>query len=264
MGGRPASPDSAELATTAWLRRARWAVAAAALICVAAGLIWVYRAALVGDVMGAASGAAICLGVIVLDYCAAGVLRLGGKVLRNTRRLDETQRRLEELARSVDAGNEAAFVAAVGRENVEALVAARLDRDAFPRLVSFDRGHPVTQQSPAEPKDRSAPTADADSAPAESVDPTDSAANPEPVADEDALEAGDAELERLVHKEMLRLRDEFGQFVRAGDYASALTTGDRIVALFPDSPLAADFRAIRMHLQRRLPKNKSAERITAG
>ena len=209
-----------EPATTPWLRRARWAVVLATVACLAAGLIWIYRSAMEGQVLQAVAGAALCLGVIALDFAAGAVLRLGGAVLRCAGRLDGLETRVASIEATVDALTETADAAAVGRENAESLVAARVDRDAFPRLVNGQEH--ATAQKQQWPGRVSAAT------------------------------AGQRQLEDLARREMLRLRDEFAEFVRRGDYAAAVSTGQRIEALFPQSDLAAQFRALREHLVQRV------------
>ena len=208
-----------EPATTPWLRRARWAVALAAIACLAAGLIWTYRSAMAGEVLEAVAGAAFCLSVIALACAAGAVLRLGGVMLRCAGRLDGLETRVASLEVTLDAFAEGPDLAAVDRQKAEALVAARLDRDAFPRLVSGQDEQTLEKRGPH--------------------------GAPSPVT------AGQRRLEQLARREMVRLRDQFGGFVRSGDYAAALGTGERIVSLFPESDLAAQFKAIRQHLLHR-------------
>ncbi len=47
------------------------------------------------------------------------------------------------------------------------------------------------------------------------------------------------------------LRDSFAESVRIGDFTTALSKGDEIVELFPESRMAADFQSLRSHLERR-------------
>lgn len=208
-----------EPVTTPWLRRVRWAVALAAVACLAAGLIWVYRSAMAGEVLKAVAGAAFCLSVIALDCAAGAVLRLGGVMLRCARRLDNLESRMASVEVTLDAFTEAPDLAPVDRHKAEALVAARLDQDAFPRLINSGDEQTLEERG-----------AEVASSPAT---------------------AGQRRLEQLARREMVRLRDEFAGFVRNGDYAAALATGERIVTLFPESELAAQFQSIREHLLRR-------------
>jgi hypothetical protein len=61
--------------------------------------------------------------------------------------------------------------------------------------------------------------------------------------------------------ESQQLRRQFGEQVRAGDYAGALATGDAILREFPDSAMAREYQNIRPHLQARLPgRSKVASR----
>jgi len=217
-----------------WLRQARWAVAVAAVISVGAGLIWVYRSAVQGDVPAAAAGAAICIGAICLEIAAAGVLRQAVQGLRSARRLDELEQRLAELEELWYAPEEASDPQPVAQENAAALVAASLDRDVYPRLIPL----PGLEEQLAGAGKHTTP--------------------------EESPDQIDRELDELVHREMLRLRDEFVGFVRRSDFAGALQTGDRIVALFPDSALATDYQTIRERLVRRVPGEATGERATAG
>jgi hypothetical protein len=210
-----------EPATTPWLRRARWAVAVAAVACLAAGLIWVYRCAVAGKVLEGVAGGALCLGVIALDRAAGAVLRLAGLVLRCARRLDSLESRLAAMEVALEADTESADWAAIGKENAEALIAARLDRDTFPRLVN---------------------SASRDGRATEAHRPDSAAAK---------VTASQRQLEELARRELVRLRNEFADQVRKGDYAAAMRTGERIVALFPESDLATQFQTLRKHLLRR-------------
>ena len=213
-------------ATTPWLRRARWAVGLAALACAGVGLLWVYRSVLAGDVVGALAGAGLCLGVLALELAAGALLRLGGLVLRCAQRLDAIENHVAALEASIDALENAlglpVDLTEVGSGDAERLVAARIERDAFPRLVQPSGGPPRPD--------------------------TDVPAEAEPTG---STITGQRELDRLVGKEMERLRAEFGELVREEDFAGALRTGERIETLFPDSVLARQFNSIRPHLLRR-------------
>ncbi len=228
-------------ATTPWLRRARWAVAITALACVGVGLHWVYRAAMVGDVADAMAAAALCLAVLALDFVAGAVLRMGGLVLRSTRRIEDVENRLAALEVTLESLEEAMAqnvdLTKVGSGVVEPLVAGRIDRDVFPRLVQARHHEDTARQA-------------------------------EPAAQMTAVDvgsaiSGQAELERLVRQEMERLRAEFAGQVRRGDYQAALHTGHRIETLFPDSALAEQFQSIREHLLRRAPEASGRESASA-
>ena len=212
-----------------WLRRGRWAVALVAIGCCTAGLIWVYRAATAGDVLGAAAAAGLCLAIIALDALVAAAFRLGGLTVRCVQQVERLEARLTTLELTADRAGH--MMSLVTDENVEAasLVAATLGRDTFPRLSAVNE-HPDQEEA-----------ASGDHPPAES----DAA---EPII---ASSDGQQELDRLVHREMNRLRDEFADRVRGGDYAGALRTGERIATLFPDSALAREFESIRAPLARR-------------
>ena len=201
-------------AGTPWLRWARRASLLAAIAWAGLGVVWVYRSAMRGDVLGAAAGAGLCLAVIILDCVAASVLRLGRIVLRAARRVEELDTRLNNLEATIDAQLEMADLATAGRGDPSALVAASLDEDTFPRLLAGEDPEPsIARPSQPLPAER--------------------------------------ELELLVRDEMNRLRDEFVGAVRGRNYAAALRTGERIASLFPESRLAEEFELIREHLQKR-------------
>lgn len=224
-----------------WLRRGRWAAALVAIACCAAGVIWVYRAATAGDALGAVAAAGLCLGIVTLGALVAAAFRLGGLTLRCMRQVERLEARLTALELSVERTSRAMDL--VIDENVDAasLVAATLERDTFPRL-SAANDHQDHEEAVAE-----------DHAPAEP-------AAAQPIG---ASSDGQQELDRLVHREMNRLRDEFADRVRGGDYAGALGTGERIATLFPDSALAREFESIRQHLQRRALTSSADERASA-
>jgi hypothetical protein len=224
-----------------WLRRGRWAAALAAIACCTTGLIWVYRAATTGDVLGAVAVAGLCLGIVALGALAAFAFRLGGSTLRCMRQVERLEARLTALERSAERSSRTMDL--VTDENVGAasLAAATLERDSFPRL-SAANDHQDQEE-------------------AVSVDhaPT----GPETAELSAVSNDGQQELDRLVHREMNRLRNEFADRVRGGDYAGALRTGERIATLFPDSALAREFESIRQHLQRRALTSSADERASA-
>jgi hypothetical protein len=212
-----------------WLRRGRWAAALVAIACCTAGSIWIYRSATVGDVLGAAAAAGLCLGIVALGALAVAAFRLGGLTLRCMRQAERLEARLTALELSTERTSRTMDL--VTDENVDAasLAAATLERDTFPRL-SAAIDHQDQEKAVLE-----------DHAPAEP-------GAAEPTA---ASSDGQQELDRLVHREMKRLRDEFADLVRGRDYAGALHTGERIATLFPDSALAREFESIRAPLARR-------------
>ncbi len=218
-----------DLPTSRWLRRARWAVALVAIGCCAVAVIWVYRAAMKGDVLAALAGAVFCLGIIALDVAAAALFRLGGLTMRCIRRMEQLDARLSALEFTLERKDRT--VGLIANENTEAasLVAATLKADIFPRLWAVDDNRANEDRAP----DGERPTVRED------------APN---IADS---HDGQDELDRLVHREMHRLRGEFADLVRGGDYAGALRTGERIATLFPDSTLAREFNSIRRHLSSR-------------
>jgi len=181
---------------------------------------------MVGDVFGALAGAGLCLGIIALDVLAAAVLRLGGLTLRSARQLERLEARVTTLELAAD--RTARAVDLVTDENFRAasLAAALLERDTFPRLSTAVDDDEEDHNAGDEPP---------------------------PASDEPLPQLGDGqrELDRLVRRELNRLRNEFGRQVRDGDYAGALGTGRRIATLFPDSTLAREFESIREPLQRR-------------
>lgn len=210
--------------TTPWLRSARWAAIVAGVAWAAVGLVWVYKAAVSGNVLGAVAGAGLCVAVIILDCVAAAILRLGGIVLRSARRIEAMESRLTNLELALAEQEETVNLSEAGSGDPSALVAANLDEDAFPRLLS------------------EAAEAPADAAPPPTVS---------------------KELEQLVMAEMGRLREEFALLVQQGDFSGALQTGERIATLFPDSNLASEYLSIREHLQRRAAVTPRGTRITA-
>jgi hypothetical protein len=180
------------------------------------GVLWVYKFAVAGNVLGAVAAAGLCLAVIILDCVAASVLRLGGVVLRTARRIEQVERRIATVEAVLEEQIEAIDLAAAGRGDPGPILAANLDGSTFPRLLTDE-----DEEAPADEGYEAAP------------------ATP------------DEELDLMVRSEMNRLRDDFAGFVRIGDYAAAIRTGERIVTLFPDSHLAEDFQSLRELLLQR-------------
>lgn len=210
----------------------------AAVACLALALLWGFRALAARDVVGAVGAAALCLGVLALDLVAAAVLRLGGLILRCAQRLDAIEDRVAALEVSTDALEQAlgqpVDLTEVGSGDAAPLVAARVERHVFPRLV-----RPAVE--PAGP-DAGLPT------------------TPPAVG---STITGQRELDQLVRKEMERLRTEFAEMVRQEDFAGALHAGERIRTLFPDSALAEQFESIRQHLTRRASEQEPRQPASA-
>jgi hypothetical protein len=187
----------------------------AALSCAGVGLIWSYRAAMAGDVLGAIAAAALCVGVIALDAVAAAVMRLANQVFRCARRIDNLEKRLAASVRAPGAEETAVELENSRASRMSEIVAANVEKDAYPRLVR--------------------PTASDVSA--------DQSHNAD-LSDSDILDS-------IVSGEMQRLRRDFAAAIRNSDFAKAESIGERIVTLFPDSKLAQEFELIREHLARR-------------
>ncbi len=218
-----------DLPTSRWLRRARWAVAIIAVGCCAVAVIWVYRAAMKGDVLTALAGAGFCLGIIALDVAAAALFRLGGLTMRCIRRMEQLDARLSALEFNLERKDRTLDLIADENTEASSLIAATLEAETFPRLSAANDNRANEGRAPD--GDRLTGRQDAPNT-ADSHD-------------------GQEELDRLVHREMNRLRDEFADLVRAGNYAGALRTGERIATLFPDSTLAREFNSIRRHISSR-------------
>jgi len=176
-------------------------------------------------------------------------------------------------------------LAAVGSGDPAVLTAATLDRTDFPRLVTTMDEEPPAQA--AEPAGGDAPhpiscTIPSDGTTAmDDVGQMDSALAWPAVRNllrqwKIALRDGDlatcrtvlstlvdtagsaaltplqAQIKDLADRTERSLRTQFAAQVRAGNFAAALTIGERLCVLLPDRPVVEEFNRLRPHLERRL------------
>lgn len=216
----------------------------------------------------------ICWGA----YAAmARLWALQQSVIVLTRQLDDLANQTHAIARFLHDGSapqrlEETINLASGDKSVpKSLVAATLNRLRFPRLLHAMEDQPPESGAIAPEQNDLPPTL----TPAEQT--IDVPALPDLMHEwHDALRRRDlaccrqlyallvdiapydmvaplpAVLKTLSAQVQKALRREFASHVRQHRYADALTTGERLGALFPDSPVAREFERIRPYLNRRV------------
>lgn len=182
-------------------------------------------------------------------------------------------------------------IAALGSSDPSKLVAATLDRSAFPRLATSIAGSTATE-------DHTKPTSDSPDA-----GPRIPEATPNTTQETAALslttlnlmrqwkhglrsgdlaacrrtyaalvDLSDAQaatnlkrhLDELANRVEKALRVEFVAAAQQRDYPALLALGQRIVDLLPDRPIAAEFLRLKPHLENRLPSHGVHEALRAA
>lgn len=237
----------------AWLRRADIAVHAFLYVSALAGLGFVLYAASAGEGLAALGGGLVTLAGVIVGLIGLTLVRCGVALLARTDRIEHLLLTLEAMESTRASHDELVNIARGAGGNAESLVAANVPADGFPRLAGVD-----LPEGPGEA-------------------PEPATAHTHGCSDQErqwqrAIEAGDvigcrkalatlravlvpervASLEQalatLSRTQAVQLREDFAERVRSQDYAGALTTGDRLATLFPDSGLARDFEAVRPRL----------------
>jgi hypothetical protein len=282
-----ADPDADGVsAHRSWVRRGRAASYVFLFLCAGSGLFYGYSSAASGNVLNAVLGGAIALGGSGVALLLLQMMRTASVVVENAEQLDRLGRRLDRFETKLDAALQPhdgeTNLSELGSGDPGDLVAASVPASGYPRLapasaserddnVTIDR----TGDHPARPGEQ---VADGDSvrleipreAPEgksledrwqEAFRRADLSAcqrileAAEATLDADRLVSMRQGLEGAVRDRKQQLRDEFAALVRAGRFREAIATGEEIVLLVPDSPMAAEFHKIRPHLESRVNGN---------
>ena len=225
-------------------------------------------------IIGGALGIATAVSVALRSWTQ--VLQLDTKLGDVFHRLEQIREQLNRLEPPIDKRQHTKLVdlTQVGTGDPSPLVAASLQRDRFPRLVTTMDDQPPAQattppdrQQPGRPFDPSAPT----ELPVPSITTinllrewrigmrnkdlsicrrvfaaivdTASPAESEPLR---------AQLEQLARATEEELRAAFTACAHARDYLGMLEVGQRILAVLPDRPVAGEFANLEPALRRRL------------
>ena len=269
-------------------RRTRKTLYAVTAFYVGVGFFITVPAALSGDRLSAFLGFLIIGGALGGAAVINAVLRSAFQIQSVGERLDDIRLRLEQMEATYHSTQTTATaesparlidLATLGRGDPSVLVAARLDRDAFPRLVTTMEEEPpaeaaevqpdgasdgavvpepLAQPSPGEPDDSGPPAEviarnllrdwnvglrNGDVAACRAV-----YAALVDVADPNTVAALSAQLDELTDRTEASLRVAFAERYRERDFEGMLAVGARLCGLLPDRPVAEEFNRIKPFL----------------
>ncbi len=265
---------------------------------VVVGFLIAIPAAFAGDRLSAFLGWLIIIVALAAGAVVNHVLRLGASIRSAGQSLDELLDRVERVERMLRDARESHSaksetrmmdLAAMGPGDPGQLVAASLDRDAYPRLVTtMDEQPPAdsTERGPA-PADYatgwgvSAPKDDRHRSPTGagggvtsrnlhrqwklSLRTGDLAKCREifaafvDTADSTTVASMRRQLELLADRTEASLRKRFSQSLREQDYAGLLLVGEQICALLPERPVADEFKRLKPLLLRRYEQHAASQ-----
>jgi hypothetical protein len=293
-------------------RRTRTTLYVITAVYVGIGFFLAVPAAVSGDRLTAFLGFLIISGALAAAAVVGAVIRLttritaGGECFEEIRhRLERIECALEALASPGSEGVDAALVdlASFGKGDPGALVAARLDRDAFPRLVTTMEEQPpassgmdprlATDTGWPAPSGSTCVDPDADACEASQQEPavrTGPGLTTKDLLREWRLGLRNADLAacrtvystlvgmvapvdlapltaqlgRLADQTEIALREAFSACADRRDCAGMLAVGRDIVRLLHDRPVAAEFRRIEPYLVRQLKRRDGSSARTAA
>lgn len=265
---------------------------------VVVGFLIAVPAAFSGDRLSSFLGWLIIVVALAAAAVVNHVLRLGASIRSAGQSLDRLRGRFERIERMLREADEASSktpeatiwdLAEIGTSDPCELVAASLDRDAYPRLVTtMDKEPPAesTEQAPSSVNDEAGPSGSV----AGRDDHQSVAGDPGGVTTKDlhrqwelSLRRGDLaacreifaafvdtaeseivvsmrrQLELLADRKETSLRERFSRCVREQDYAGLLLLGEQICVLLPDRPVAQEFKRLKPHLLRRYEQHAESQ-----
>ena len=238
--------------TVAWMRNAQMALYLFMAVAALSGLTYLFAAAFAGQVLRAIVGALVAVGGVAAGLMGLTALRFAVLMAARTRPLDQVVARVTALESAVEHQVVTVDLARGNAEPPDKLVAANVELDAFPRLVRPDPAdlpaepgaspQPVEGPTPDERRWQAAYQNGDIAACRRTLVTLRTVLAPERVA---AMEDG---LHALSQAKAFQLREEFARLIRAHDYAAALTTGEQIAALFPESAMTREYEALRPQL----------------
>jgi hypothetical protein len=271
------------------LLRPEAAVRTVSALSFGAGLLLTLLAALSQRWLLALLGSLLLACVLAGFLAARQLLELVVRTSDLSDGLEQIRRQLERIASTVERDDqdnaEASLtspidLAAFGPGDPSELVAARLDRDAFPRMVAMMEAEPPPEAAVIGPDAVLGPAAagetvreklDRDAAESDRPAMTtkdllrawrvglrngDLASCREAYAalvdtvDAAALGPLELKLNELADRTESSLREAFAVYRRQCDCVGMITVGERICSLLPDRPVAEEFRRVESHLRR--------------
>ena len=249
--------------TATWMRNAQIAVCAFMSVCAVSGLCFAFYSGFAGEVVRALAGALVAVGGVTTGFLALAAVRFGAMLVARTERIEDLVWRIEALEKSIETQGVPVDLARTGAGDPEKLVASNVQRDGFPRLVSPGPAPSPERPATAEPGDAGHRSREEHqwqtgfqsgdiAACRRSLDRLREVLDPERIV---SMEEG---LRAMGRARATQLREEFAGMVRSRNYAAALTTGEQIAELFPDSAMARDFASLRPRLTECARRRRSA------
>lgn len=265
---------------------------------VVVGFLIAIPAAFFGDRLSAFLGWLIIVVALAAAAVVNNVLRLGSSIRSAGQSLDELRERVERVERMLRDAREShstksetrmVDLAAMGPGDPSELVAASLDREAYPRLVTtMDDQPPAESAEPvpawadhatgsnglaAEDDRQRSPTTDTGGVTTRnfyrqwrlSLRNGDLAACREifavfvDTAESATVASMRRQLELLADRTEASLRDRFSRSLREQDYAGSLLVGEQICTLLPDRPVADEFKRLKPLLLRRYEQHATSQ-----
>ncbi len=220
-----------------WFRRAHWAVYFFFGLLALSGLGYVYYEAIEGEVVGAMIGLGIVFGSIGLGVAMHCVVRMAAVVDANLNtitllrhRHDALQHFVERLSRTIELNQKEVA-------QVSSLVAAETTADSYPRLAEEEGKQDGVVDAPV----GDVPIGNRTSSDALPDGAACAAATVNAVAVQH--EAGGNGADNLPTGQT-ELREAFRRAIYAQDFAGAITVGERILDLHPESPMAEQYNEL--------------------
>jgi len=264
---------------------------------VVVGFVAATASALNGDRLGTFLGFLIISGALAATALLRAVLRIGVRLSAIGDAVAEMQARLGRLETGLNDVRERAGaekrpseiadgvrmldLAAMGNGNRDALAAATLDHEAFPRLVATMEEEPPAQCDEVAARDEEQKVVARDEKQSATSDPMEATTQDLLRQWRVALSDGDLAgcrglysalmdaagveavaslgepMEALADRVERSLRESFSSHVRTGDYAGGLAIGERMCSLLPGRPVTEEFQRIRPYLLGRLDREAS-------
>jgi len=267
---------------------------------VAVGFFIAVPAALSGDPLSTFLGWLIIIVALTTAVVVNKVIRLGANIEQAGRSLDglhERVGRIEGMLRdsrdppSKTPETTVLDLASIGQGDLSLLLAASLDRDAYPRLVTT-----MEEEPPAVSAERTFSSSGQAISADNAVDSEGSQHTPSldtagitrrdlhrqwrlslrrddlaacreifaafvDTAESATVESMRRELSHLARRTEMSLRERFSACARGHDYAGLLLIGEQICTLLTDRPIADEFRRLKPHLLRRYEQDAESQNV---
>lgn len=267
-----------DLAIERWIARARIGAIAYASLCGLAGVIFILVEVSSGQFAGAVVAFFVTLATCGLGLASLAGVRMARTVHANTKRLDKLNYRIDQLEAAFDAHEMDVQLISGEPRDPSMLVSASLPADQYPRLAPGEaESTDAPTQNEINPEPIVEKTSVKENTDSPAVEPVESKVDIEqPIQkcrrlwgelkgalEDKQIESWRKRLDQLNRDHARDLRCRFAQHLRDKDYVQALEVGRQIVDLYPDSRMAADFRALESRIER-LAFGNQPPRIETG